>query len=683
MRKSSGNNFDDCSYSVRKSLKRKNQSSDVDHNYSTNKEGIRKKKSVLPTKTYLDVNQGGHDENFEIHCVDPQTDFVIPTFNGINQISIKGNQYVLKNVPGDGNCFFHCLSIALHGNSSYVEFLRNLICRAVASRWDTLKDMANLCHGKNFLSKEDYLSHMLVDNAWATASEIDAATSVLKTNILTFVQGTRYNELINANEVSYHEIEYTDKDSGGKYISLLLSNGHFQLLLPNEPHRQRTLPPIGSTQNEIDPTSANTLNKIHLPNFETTFEENNASQHRETVYLPEEADVYMKCRKLGVVFQPSNKEESIREKTLRMRRNYRNCKYKENKLNVDLTSLPNAPPLSKNEKFNKAMDSIRSFELEQMSYTFKCCAVCNERRLNMHVSKENICRRCSHDKNPIKMFSSENNMNPAEVPAELVNLSVVEQQLICRIAPSIHVHMLRHGGIASSGHCVTFPQDINEPAQILPKLPQEINIIKVRRQGRNETNKDFRVRRHTVQSALQWLKDNNPAFSDIIISTERLNLLPLNDEIDLHCVNFDHYQSSHDDGPAPEQNNLGNISGESDSGVLLPEPSVNIRDQVEKVIEEVVGPDHGEVTINRKTVTIPWPSRGGVPVSEFTTRNFFTLAFPCLFPTGMGDFYLNRQRTCTSMADWADHLLWYYDGRFAKHPYFKFIVHNMIMRKRT
>jgi hypothetical protein len=35
------------------------------------------------------------------------------------------------------------------------------------------------------------------------------------------------------------------------------------------------------------------------------------------------------------------------------------------------------------------------------------------------------------------------------------------------------------------------------------------------------------------------------------------------------------------------------------------------------------------------------------------------------------------------MADWAEHLLWYEDGRFARHPYFKFVVHNMIMRKRA
>lgn len=47
------------------------------------------------------------------------------------------------------------------------------------------------------------------------------------------------------------------------------------------------------------------------------------------------------------------------------------------------------------------------------------------------------------------------------------------------MAFQVQVHMLKHGGINSSGHCVTFPQNIDEPAQIFPRLPTEINVIKV------------------------------------------------------------------------------------------------------------------------------------------------------------------------------------------------------------
>ena len=53
-----------------------------------------------------------------------------------------------------------------------------------------------------------------------------------------------------------------------------------------------------------------------------------------------------------------------------------------------------------------------------------------------------------------------------------------------------------------------------------------------------------------------------------------------------------------------------------------------------------------------------------------------------LFPFGRCAFLVNRPRTVSSMADRADHILWYENGRFAHHHYFKFVVHNMIMRRR-
>ena len=182
---------------------------------------------------------------------------------------------------------------------------------------------------------------------------------------------------------------------------------------------------------------------------------------------------------------------------------------------------------------------------------------------------------------------------------------------------------------------------------------------------------------------MQWLKLNNPAYSDILISQERLENLPIDSDIDLPTLDVNEVSTSNDMGPAHEQTDPGEIASDTESGVLLPEPAVNIREQVENVVKNVIGPAHGPVTESRNVVTIPWPSRDDTPVSEFTTMHFFSLAFPCLFPNSSGDFYINRPRTCSSLSDWTDHLIWYDDGRFAQHPYFKFIAHNMIMRKRT
>ena len=77
-----------------------------------------------------------------------------------------------------------------------------------------------------------------------------------------------------------------------------------------------------------------------------------------------------------------------------------------------------------------------------------------------------------------------------------------------------------------------------------------------------------------------------------------------------------------------------------------------------------------------------WPSIGGVPLNEFTTEGYFTCAFPTLFPTGAGDFLGQRQVQVT-IGNYFKHLMQYDDGRFARHPRFRFFALNTEMRHRA
>ena len=117
-----------------------------------------------------------------------------------------------------------------------------------------------------------------------------------------------------------------------------------------------------------------------------------------------------------------------------------------------------------------------------------------------------------------------------------------------------------------------------------------------------------------MQSALVWLKSKNPAYADIMISQERLNQLPLDGEIVIHTVEYDPNTTTHinDKGPTPVQIDpcISDIDSDTVSGVLLPEPAVDIRKHVENTVKEVIGEDHGEVRVNKQgIVTIPWPTR--------------------------------------------------------------------------
>ena len=79
---------------------------------------------------------------------------------------------------------------------------------------------------------------------------------------------------------------------------------------------------------------------------------------------------------------------------------------------------------------------------------------------------------------------------------------------------------------------------------------------------------------------------------------------------------------------------------------------------------------------------LPWPSSSGTPINEFTTEGYMSCAFPSLFPTGAADFVAPRPRTVT-IGNYFKHLMQYHDGRFAKHPRFRYFALNTEMRHRA
>ncbi|CAH3177673.1 unnamed protein product, partial [Porites lobata] len=193
-----------------------------------------------------------------------------------------------------------------------------------------------------------------------------------------------------------------------------------------------------------------------------------------------------------------------------------------------------------------------------------------------------MCTRCRRDKKVPKVWSGENNMDPMAVPEILSDMSDAEQMLIARLAPTVHVHLLKHGGIASKGHCIAFPQAVQEPATILPRLPAEVDII----------------------------CDNNPAYGDVVIDGARIENLPEDGELpNLRTVEFSETERVDDQGPAPQQLDAGERDCTDDStvsGVILPEPGVNVQAQVEAAINEVVSePREGEAENTQRRVERP------------------------------------------------------------------------------
>src|ERR1051325_9407890 len=77
-----------------------------------------------------------------------------------------------------------------------------------------------------------------------------------------------------------------------------------------------------------------------------------------------------------------------------------------------------------------------------------------------------------------------------------------------------------------------------------------------------------------------------------------------------------------------------------------------------------------------------WPDIEGVPISEFQTSGYMVRAFPTLYPYGRAGFRLECAKNIKP-AEYFRHLLWYKDGRFARHSRWRYFALNSSMRWRA
>ena len=74
------------------------------------------------------------------------------------------------------------------------------------------------------------------------------------------------------------------------------------------------------------------------------------------------------------------------------------------------------------------------------------------------------------------------------------------------------------------------------------------------------------------------------------------------------------------------------------------------------------------------------PSIRSTPLNEFNrSQALLSLAFPTLYPQGRAEFVKTRLRSI-DYAEYIEHALRWHDGRFARHPSFRFVVFNTLMR---
>jgi hypothetical protein len=81
--------------------------------------------------------------------------------------------------------------------------------------------------------------------------------------------------------------------------------------------------------------------------------------------------------------------------------------------------------------------------------------------------------------------------------------------------------------------------------------------------------------------------------------------------------------------------------------------------------------------------SVPAPFIQQTPLDEASdNERLFTMAFLTLYPTGAADFNSPRLRR-VDLGDYARHLLCFHDKRFGRHPRWRFLIFNILMRRKA
>ena len=110
--------------------------------------------------------------------------------------------------------------------------------------------------------------------------------------------------------------------------------------------------------------------------------------------------------------------------------------------------------------------------------------------------------------------------------------------LISAVMPIMSVYRLPQGKYGYSGHVVNLPQDVASFAQSLPRLPSDLDVIVVRKEGANQTHRDFRVRRRVVHRALQWLVSHNRYYCSVGVTIDTTALAQLPQDAPTLCLSL-------------------------------------------------------------------------------------------------------------------------------------------------
>src|SRR5688572_18883493 len=303
------------------------------------------------------------------------------------------------------------------------------------------------------------------------------------------------------------------------------------------------------------------------------------------------------------------------------------------------------------------------FENKCRSLSHFCCQKCQMTGTSIKKSTKNkfLCTSCqaSHataediDKELPIWKDKEGNVQ-YNLPQQLKCLREGEKLLIQQVAAYVPLLHLRDGQIGSIGHVCSFVQDISSVCTELPRLPDNVQFVKVVKkylqEGGEIASKTFTIRKTADLDALKWLKEYNKEYENIEIKESNLDWIENNNaqELPANLIQMDDKQgaknlpSSVDMGPC-ELQTLSGLQEDSHDGFeidpvmgVLPSMAAHLPKEKDEEVMDTLNNGLKEHNAKKGT-TIKFPYTSPTPINEYEVENsLFTRAFAWLFPGGVG-----------------------------------------------
>jgi hypothetical protein len=229
-----------------------------------------------------------------------------------------------------------------------------------------------------------------------------------------------------------------------------------------------------------------------------------------------------------------------------------------------------------------------------------------------------------------------------------------------------------------TGHCCNFIRDTASFIRKIPLLPEHIDTVIIRPKSTENAERPalassdcFHVKRERVIDNLRVLQQFHPTFRDRpdIIDYDVLNSLPEDGSV------YDRLHSVEAVTVTSDPRSLNNSNDDNDeisnltSNGFVPSLQSN-----EREITEL----QNALQITEDILTMP--AVHGAAINEHDPNiQYMRDAFATLFPTGKADYHTARPHNVTAQF-YFEHLMRYKDGRFAKHPRFRYFAWNSLLR---